>query len=384
MLVSVSNKQARQFLLKKQLLYPPQSLKGKNAVDTVFNNLRVIQYDPLNPCGRNTDLVLQSRIKDYHPDGYYPWLYKGRKGIECYDKEMCIVPIADFPLTHQRISKATRHPSIKNIFTKYIKEIDHLLLTIKKNGPISSLDITNEIRVASDWYGDERFSRYALESLWKTGKLVISHRKNGKKYYDLPTKVYGESLHENIDGTLTKNHILRRINSVGLLPKSTGSDGWRGIGKAKEVSQLLQELINEEKVLEVSVENAKYSYVALMSDKELLTSIVTPIKKKMVFIAPLDNLIWDRKMIFDIFQFFYRWEVYVPASKRKWGYYMLPIVYRDTFVGRVEPVFNKKDKTLEIRSLIKEDGVNWNREMDKAYVKALEQFKYYLQAKSFM
>ena len=68
MQVKISNQQARQFLLKKQLLLPPQNLSGLSGIETVFNTLRVIQYDPLNPAGRNPDLVLQSRVKNIHPN----------------------------------------------------------------------------------------------------------------------------------------------------------------------------------------------------------------------------------------------------------------------------------------------------------------------------
>src|SRR5436853_3875713 len=99
MTLNISKQTARRFLLQKQFLWPPQSLTGKKAIEKVFNRLRLIQYDPLNPCGRNVDLVLQARIKNIHPNDYYDWLYKQHKGIECYDKELCIIPIEDVPFT---------------------------------------------------------------------------------------------------------------------------------------------------------------------------------------------------------------------------------------------------------------------------------------------
>src|SRR5438552_2825686 len=97
--LKITKSQARRFLLSKQLLLPPQSLSGPKAVEKVFNTLRLIQYDPLNPCGRNPDLVLQARIRDYHPNDYYQWLYEEKKGIELYDKVLCIIPIEDAPLS---------------------------------------------------------------------------------------------------------------------------------------------------------------------------------------------------------------------------------------------------------------------------------------------
>jgi uncharacterized protein YcaQ len=369
----ISKEQARRFLLTKQLLYSPKSLSGKKGIEEVFNTLRVVQYDPLNPCGRNPDLILQARVKNYHPNDYYDWLYTEKKGIECYDKELCIIPIEDFPLTGiERFAQQERRDK-KLFLKKYEREIELLLQQIDKEGPISSSAIQNSTKIKSGWGTDALFGRMALETLWKMGRLVVVKRENGKKYYDLAYKVH-ESLKEDeiLSSQITKNHVKRRLQSVGLLPLSGGGGGWQGLSAIKKI---IQELVDEKEFIQVHVEGISHEYVIANSDKQLLMQNKKISNSKMTFIAPLDTLMWDRNMIHELFDFHYRWEVYTPVVKRQFGYYVLPILYGDQFVGRIEPVLDK-NKNLVIKNLWFEK--EWNKTIWTAYGKALESFKRYL------
>lgn len=376
MKVKVSKEQARRFLLTKQLLYPPKSLSEKKGIEEVFNTLRVIQYDPLNPCGRNPDLVLQARVKNYHPDGYYHWLYKERKGIECYDKELCIIPIEDFPLTGiERFAQQERCDK-KLFLKKYEREIEMLLQQMDTEGPISSSAIANSTKIKSGWGTDALFGRIALETLWKIGRVVVVKRENGKKYYDLAYKVHASLQEEIVSSEITKNHVIRRLQSVGLLPLSGGGGGWQGLSAIRKI---IQELVDENEFIQVHVEGISREYVIASSDKDLLLQNKKISNSKMTFIAPLDTVMWDRNMIHELFDFHYRWEVYTPITKRQFGYYVLPILYGDEFVGRIEPVLGR-DKILTIKNLWFEkpwDKATWN-----AYEKAIQKFANYLQAKN--
>ncbi|MEN9327441.1 MAG: hypothetical protein RI947_249 [Candidatus Parcubacteria bacterium] len=380
MVLKISKKSARQFLLKKQLLLPPRSLTGKKAIEEVFQTLRLIQYDPLNPCGRNADLVLQARIADYHPSDYYSWLYDERKGIECYDKELCIVPIEDLPFISHRHAKARKHPVLYPFISKHKKELEELLIKIDKGGPITSADI-KDARRANIFWSEEQWGRAALESMWKVGRLAIVKRHNGKKYYDLPHKVY-TSFHteDKISATIQDEHILRRIGSVGMLRKSGSGGGWQGMGTAKDVSLVIKRLLEKKQLVEVKVEDSIYTYVINSKDKALFQKGIDELPSSAVFLAPLDNLMWDREMIDDLFHFYYRWEVYTPLHKRVYGYYVLPILWGDTFIGRIEPVL-QKDGTLVIKNVWKEENVSWDKPMQMAFDKALVSFKQYVKAK---
>jgi len=377
--LSISQAQARHFLLKKQLLYSPQALRGYEGIEKVFQHLRIIQYDPLNPCGRNPDLVLQSRIRDYHPDLYHKWLYTEKKGIECYDKELCIIPIEDFSMTdHRRLLLQDRSDQ-KQFLKKYQKQIEALLQRIEQEGEISSSDIKDITRVDSGWGTDALYGRIALETLWRMGRLVISRREKGRKYYDLPSKIH-LSLQERetpLDLALSREHVRRRLASVGLLPLAGGGGGWQGLGGVKKI---MKEMVQDGELREVTIDDTPRSYVVAKSDEQIIQEYAEMTEKKVVFIAPLDTLIWDRQMILELFQFHYRWEVYTPVAKRAFGYYVLPILYGDKFIGRIEPVLTKEQK-LEIRGFWQEDNNVWDKKIWHAFSEGLETFKTYLNAK---
>ena len=373
----VSKQQARNFLIKKQLL-AEQRKSGYEGIKYVFDKLRVVQYDPLNPCGRNPDLILQARVDNYHPADYYKWLYDKRLGIECYDKVLCIIPIEDYPFTAHNRKNLSLHPEVKTYFKENKKDFEDLIEHIKKNGPVSSSDIDNTGKsYGKNWYGyGHNWGKFALELLWKTGQVVISKRIKGNKYYDLPEKVYGKEYFIN-SKHVEAEHILRRIGSVGIMRARGMTDAWRGVGTSKQKNEIVKKLIENGELTEVLVEGIRTSYVILTQDKKLFDQEVE-FRDEMLFIAPLDTLIWDRNMIEEFFDFRYRWEVYVPASKREYSYYVLPILYKDQFVGRIEPML--QGDTLVIKNVWKEKNVKWTNEMENILQNSIMRFQKYLQA----
>jgi len=375
----ISKKTIRCYLLSKQFLLPPQSLQGQSGINKVFSTIHSIQFDPQNPCGTNVDLVLQARVKDIHPSDYYLWLYKQRRGIECYDKELCVVPIADLELCRKSVDNVFRQRRIEKFIQKNRAEFNQLILRIDQEGEISATQIKNNQKVKTFW-GNPRWSKAALDVLWKSGELVISKRQNGRKYFDLPQKVYGEKYKWANCDKLRAEHIIRRIKSIGFLPKSGTGQGWLGIGKGREIILIVGKLLKNGVLTEVKVENTKKSYVMLSADFKFLKSTEKcRIIPKMVFLAPLDNLLWDRGMVKEIFDFEYKWEAYTPKNQRRYGHYVLPILYGDKFIGRIEP--RQIGNSLEIRCLWIEPYVRWTRELEESFYSCLDKFGKYLNIK---
>lgn len=370
----------RRYLLLKQLLLPPQSLRGQNGINKVFNTLRLIQFDPQNPCGTNVDLVLQARVKGIHPSDCYVWLYKQRKGIECFDKELCVLPVEDLSLCRKAVDNISRQKKLKDFTRENTAQLNQLLEKINKNGEVCSAQIKDDRKIKSFW-GNPKWGKAALDVLWKTGKLVISKRQNGRKYFDRPQKLYGEKYKWTNSDKLNSEHIIRRIKSVGLLPKAGTGQGWLGIGKGRQISFIIDQLLEKKILTKLQIENVKKSYVMLSSDIKSLKKAETYNEvPKTVFLAALDNLLWDRNMIKDIFDFEYKWEAYTPKHQRKYGHYTLPILHGDKFIGRIEP--RQVEKTLEIRGLWLEPNFQWNELVNKSFYSCLETFKNYLEVES--
>lgn len=376
-LMLVAKKNIRRYLLLKQHLLPPRLLRGQTGIRKIFCSLRSIQFDPQSPCGNNVDLVLQSRIADIHPADYHNWLYKQRNGIECFDKELCVVPIEDLKACRKAADNASEQRRLKKFIKENRKQLDELLLKTEKNGEISSSQIENQSKIKGSWGNSTRWSKVALETLWKRGELAISKRENNRKYYTIPEKLYGGKYEWSENNKLDPVYIIRRIQSVGILPKSGAGQGWLGIGQGRKKSSLIDKLIQNGTLTEIQINDVKRSYIMLSSDIKLIKKAATiKILPQMAFLAPLDNLLWDREMINDIFDFKYKWETYTPKPQRKYGHYVLPILYGDRFIGRIEP--RQVGKTLEIRGLWKESNFDWTKTTDRIFKSCLIEFKKYL------
>lgn len=377
-LVNLPKEDIRKFLVNKQLLLRRNNLSGQKGIDFVFNKLRCLQYDTLNPCGRSIDLALNSRVKNIKTSDYFKWLYDEKNGIEVYDKELCVIPLEDIQLRGGEFPPA-RRLKLDKFIAENRTELNKLLEYIKKNGPICSLDYPVNNKIDQFW-SSARWSKVALDCLWKNGDLVIANRNGGRKYFELPKKIYKNEF-KWIRTKQNNDIIIRRLISTGLLPKTGTGSGWLGVGSGKKNKNTIEKLIRTGDLSEITIEGLKKQYVVLSRDLDQLKGISKlRYKKKISFLSPLDNLIWDRQMIKDIFEFDYKWEVYTPLKLRRYGYYTLPILYGTNFIGRIEPVYNESINRLCIKGLWLEESTIWDVQTSKAFTKCLGEFKKYLGA----
>lgn len=194
-----------------------------------------------------------------------------------------------------------------------------------------------------------------------------------RKFFDLPDKLYGKKFEWINKKHIDTEQVVRRIKSVGLLPKTGTGQGWLGIGMGREISFVISKLLKEKILTEVQVKGSKKIYVMVSSDIKLLEKAKKyKVYPSIVFLAPLDNLLWDRKMIYDIFDFKYKWETYTPKDERKYGHYTLPILFKDKLVGRIEP--RQNGKILEIWGLWLKQGIEWDKTMDNSFFSYFEEF----------
>jgi uncharacterized protein YcaQ len=383
--LTISQKQAKRFLLMKQLLFRPRSkLSGATGVETVFKRLGAIQFDPISPCGNNVDLVLQSRIRGIKKSDYHKWVYEKRRGFEIYQKEMCIVPLDKINLarglhTKQEITR------VNSFFRRHAAELKNLLHFINENGPVSTQDIDDGRRLISAWGNNTSWGRLALHILWQLGELSVVGRDRNRKLYDLSGRAYGVELHRRYPvqiAALRQKHVLGRIDCVGMLPATGTGSGWLRVGTGKEIKSILKRLADSGDIIILSIKGVSGNYVMRSMDLAILEAAQQKkITKRVSFIAPLDNIMWDRETILKIFKFDYRWEVYTPIKKRKYGYYVLPILYGDEFIGRIEPVFDPGENMLEIKGFWLEAGTLWPSRLHKKFNEYLEHFLAYIGAR---
>ena len=379
----ISQQTARRTLLASQGLYPPRSWSGKRGAKSFLKKVRSIQFDPINVVGRNPDLVLQSRVKDFRPKLLDELLYKDRYLVDNWDKMASLSLVEDWPyFSHHR----SRMEEIFGVPSEVVMSLAPIVLgQIRQEGPQCSLDY--KLKEKTDWsWGPTRVTRASLEGLFKIGKLGVHHRVNNRRYFDLIENLLPSEVLKAADPNQTLEeyqrwHVLRRISALGLAHPNAGEQ-WGGmIGvKSPQRQQILQELIENGDLVEVEVEELPGEiFYLLQEDKKLVNrSKKGDSVREAALIAPLDNLLWDRKNVKRIFDFSYVWEVYKPKEKREYGYYVLPVLYGDRFVARLDPGFDKKTRILTINNWWWEDGVNPDGQMIEALKRCLGDFMVYL------
>lgn len=383
----ITKEQARRFILLKQGLIGPYRYIGKQGAYDFIREAGCIQYDPVDVCGKNAELTLQSRVKGFTKKNLQDLLYKDRLLVDYPDKELSIWPSEDWPYFS---SYRERSLQMGKTFDGLAELETEAISYIKDNGPVcsDSLPIEGEIfwhssmHWSGHWDRKSPAARSVLEQLYTDGKLLIHHKNGSRKYYDLAEKylpaeiLEADNPFEN-ESKFMSWRVLRRIGAVGLLWDKTSTAFVGMYLKADERKKILAELEQEGKIRSVYIEGIKLPFYYRSEYDDLMQSVLEEtanLKPRMSFIAPLDPLMWDKSLVQEIFDFKYSWEIYTPAVKRKYGYYTLPIIFGDRFIGRIEAVPDKKDKVLQVKGLWWESDVKVTKKINNALEKALKQF----------
>lgn len=370
--------EARRILLAQQGLLPPRALAGKAGIMEYIRRVGCIQFDPLNITGRSPEIVLQARVRDFRPSLLTELLYQDRALLDGWDKMMAIYQTEDWPYFRRRRDLARQRYGGEN--APVTEALPLVRRELAARGPLSSLDLAMNETV--DWaWAPTRMARAVLESMYHWGELIIHHKVNNRKVYDfaarqLPPELLAAPDPNETEAEYQAWRIRRRLGGVGLLWGKAG-DGWLGLReiKSRERNAAIARLQAEGKVMEAAVEGIGVPLYLRREDWPRLEGALTgETEKKAALLAPLDNLIWDRRLTAALFDFDYLWEVYKPAKERRYGYYVLPVLYGDEFVARCEPVPEKRSGVLRLRNWWWEPGVEKTAELREALVDCFRSF----------
>lgn len=359
-----------------------KKLTGTEGVSQIMERLGSIQYDPLNVAGRNADLVLQARVEDYRPEYLYTLLYKEHRLLDGFDKEMCIYNTKDF----SRFARVREeHTKAVETTLRYRGQLETLSILeevqsfVKEHGLTGTKDISiGEVR-ESRW-GHKKLSSAALDYLYNKGELCVADKRGTQKYFDMTQRVVQVGLCEADEMSPEEFldwYVARRIKSLGCVWDKNGG-AWQGhFLSDKEIRKtVLQRLLDQKSITAFSIEGIDDIFYA---DEDFFGGSSGRIREDYVrFMAPLDNMLWDRTMVERIFDFAYRWEVYTPVAKRKYGYYVLPVIYNDRFVARFEPEPVSQAGCFCIKNWWWEKDVSKEERLYTAIMKEMHRFSEYL------
>ena len=386
-MIMLTKTQAQMFVLAKQGLLGSYRFSGKEGAYAYVRQAGCIQYDPVDVCGKNAELTLQSRVKGFQKSMLADLLYKDRLLVDYADKELSIWPAEDWPYFS---SYRERSRELGDGFPGLAELKQEALAYIRTNGPVSSdtLPIGGKIfwhssmHWSGNWHKESRAARSVLEQLYTDGTLVIHHKNGSRKFYDLAERHLEPSLLTADcpcadDEDLQCWRVLRRIGAVGLL-WDRSSPALLGIGlKAEQRKSVFSALESRGAILPARVEGIKPVFYYRTEDEPLMQAVFDETldqKARMEFLAPLDPLLWDKALVAALWNFHYSWEIYTPADKRNYGYYTLPVLWGSKFVGRIEAVADRNKDVLRVKNIWLEPGVRQTNKLRLALERTLRRF----------
>lgn len=361
--VKVPAEAARRFLVARHFLAPARSLAGGlDGVLEVLRKLGSIQFDPIAVAGRNHDLVLHARVAGYQP-AWCDVLYERREIFEATNKAMSLVSAGEFPwFRHVMGRKGPRFHAA--VLADNAAVAERVLERIRAEGPLSSHDFERETGPTKDWFGmAENAVRAVLEADTVMGVIGLARRVGNRRYYDLLERLLPAELlaQEVPEREQLRHKLLSRYRAHGLLGAGGAGGTFDRIAPPNSTPQhtgrneLREELVELGALVSVDVEGVRGKRFVLSEELALLQAppATTP---SVAFIAPFDSLLWDNALVASLFDFDYVWEGFFPPAKRRWGYYVLPIVFGDRFVGRFEPRIDRDRARVEVLNVWWEDG----------------------------
>ena len=376
---------AKRFILSKQGLLGKHRFIGKDGAYQFIRQAGCIQYDPVDVCGKNAELTLQSRVKGFRKEMLDDLLYRDRLLVDYADKELSIWPSEDWPYFSGYRERSMEHGAA----FAGIQELESTAVDyIRQHGPVSSdtlpIDGTvywhSSMHWSGHWEKKSPAARSVLEQLYTDGILLIHHKTGSRKYYDLAEKYLPSGLLNAPnpcadEASFLDWRIQRRIGAVGLL-WNRRSDAWLGISVSSEQrSRAFERLEALEKILAVQVEGISMPLYMLLEDAPLMEAVAGDTidrNPRLEFLAPLDPMLWDRKLIEALWGFRYSWEIYTPADKRRYGYYVLPMLYGQELIGRIEATADRKKNLLTVKNVWYEPGVRHTKKLGRALDSAIQ------------
>ena len=375
-MLTITQAQAGQFILIRQGLLGKHRFLGRDGAYQYVRQAGCIQYDPVDVCGKNAELTLQSRVKGFRKQMLDDLLYRDRLLVDYSDKELSVWPSEDWPFFAGYRENSVKHGSR----FEGLQELEETAVRyIRENGPVSSdtLPVEGEIfwhssmHWSGHWEKKSQAARSVLEQLYTDGVLLIHHKSGSRKYYDLAEKYLPAGLLNAPfpcpdEASYLDWRVLRRIGAVGML-WNRRSDAWLGISMtAEQRDAAFSRLERSGRIMPVRVDGLRFPLYMMSEDLPLLEAVTAgqaDTRARMEFLAPLDPMLWDRNLVEAVWGFRYTWEIYTPVSKRKYGYYVLPVLFGSRFVGRIEPRVDRETNTLAVRGLWLEPGVRQTKKL---------------------
>ena len=356
----LSNAKARHLFLEKHRLSGRPSGTGKGAdLKGVLDELGFVQLDSVNTFARAHDLILWSRKQQYRPNALQHLLHRDRQVFEHWTHDAAIIPMDSFAHWRLRFDRdATRLASHWKDARRgdLHAKIDEVLKRISDHGACTSGQVgEGESRGSGGWW-DWHPSKTALEFLWRSGQLSVLRRDGFTKVYDLTERV------------IPPEHLNRRhhpqetidwccngaMDRLGFATSRELAAFWDHVTSA-EAKAWCAAALSDGQIIEVDIEGVDGTLRRSFARPDIMDVNVAAPAPRIRVLSPFDPALRDRKRAERLFGFNYRIEIFVPQPKRKYGYYVFPVIEGDHMIGRID--MRRTDGALVVRAFWPESGV---------------------------
>jgi uncharacterized protein YcaQ len=386
---TLSPRLARRLFITQQRLAAPPAAPDADAMLGVVRDLGCVQLDPLAVVARSHQLVMFSRVGPYDPADFDYLLYDERSLFEYWAHCASIVLTEDYPIHSTRMrSHSPRYPHLPGSTRAWLRQNQKLkrriLSHIRRHGPTLSRDLEGtghdaHAWVSTGWTSGRNVSKM-LDNLWMAGQIMVVGRQGTQKVWDLtkrhlPDWAPREKLTEH---EMTRRAALKALRALGVATSRHINFHflrWR----YRDLPGVLKELEAEGKIQQVTIKDRSGTwpgewYVAADALPPLAGLSDGAWSPRTTLLSPFDNLICDRKRTAQFFDFDFTVEIYVPAAKRKYGYYVLPILHGDRLIGRVDPKMDRERGVLVVNAVYAEPGAPRAGVQVRAAVESLASF----------
>ncbi|MBS0569714.1 MAG: YcaQ family DNA glycosylase [Proteobacteria bacterium] len=360
--VRLSAQQARNLHLAVQgLLTPPRARASRARVLAAVERMRLLQIDTIHVVARSPYLALFSRLGAYEPRWLDELLARG-KVFECWAHEACFAPMADFALHRHPSPIRSGHWAHKHAATarrEHRHEIEELIAHIRVNGAAKSADFERAGK-GGGWWNRSPEKRW-LETAFAQGDLMIARRENFQRVYDLAERVLENAAVAIAaprlpEADIRREFVLGAVRALGIAQARWIADYFR-VKACKDAD--LQPHVDSGELIRIEVRGWKHPAYVQRDNAALLARARRSalLATHTTLLSPFDPVVWDRERASTMFGFDYRIECYTPAPRRRYGYFVLPILHRGRLIGRLDAKAHRADGMFEVKSLHLEAGI---------------------------
>lgn len=365
MAVEIDNRAARRLWLSTTGLAKPPV--AGNDLMAVIRDLGFVQLDTIRNVARAHDHILWSRDQSYREQGLEALLAAGEV-FEHFTHDASMLPMESYPMWRRQFERKGRYANGQSYFRTDMskRDVAAILARIREEGPLSTHAFDTKVKGTKGMWKRPPH-KVELDKMWYAGVLATSHRVGFKKFYDLAERVIPEvhqrTAHSDADQVdwLCRG-ALRRLGfgTLGDIQRF-----WAAVDAAEVKAWARGADLT---VVQVQGRDGAWREGFALPDIAARLEAVGAATSRLRIVNPFDPAVRDRDRLSALFGFDYRIEIFVPAAKRKWGYYVYPLLEGDRFVGRIDMKADRANGALVVKQVWLEDGFDWTL----ARVKKLE------------